>query len=108
MNLPRKQRPKRKGKPGRRTTPYPFEFRLKVVKLFLEDGYPVVLIAQQFGISHHSIRRWSKRYRENGEQGLIAKNRKPCGLLPKASLRLKKKILAMGADALPMSRNGFS
>jgi transposase-like protein len=30
------------------------------VKLFLEDGYPVSLIAEQFSISHHSIRRWSK------------------------------------------------
>jgi transposase InsO family protein len=79
MGNSRKNRSKRKRKPGRRTTPYPFEFRLKVVKLFLEDGYPVVLIAQQFGISHHSIRRWSKSFQENGEQGLLAKARKPSG-----------------------------
>jgi transposase-like protein len=72
MGTSRTKRPKRKRKPGRRTTPYPFEFRLKVVKLFLEDGYPVSLIAQQFGISHHSIRRWSKSFRQNGEQGLLA------------------------------------
>ena len=79
MGTSRKKRPKRKGNPGRRTNPYPFEFRLKVVKLFLEDGYPVSLIAEQFSISHHSIRRWSKSYREKGEQGLFAKERKPCG-----------------------------
>jgi transposase InsO family protein len=79
MGTSRTKRPKRKRKPGRRTTPYPFEFRLKVVKLFLEDGYPVALIAQQFGISHHSIRRWSKSFRQNGEQGLLAKARKTSG-----------------------------
>lgn len=79
MGTSRKKRPKRKGKPGRRTTPYSFEFRLKVVKLFLEDGYPAALIAQQFGISIHSLRRWSKNYRDYGEQGLLAKERKPSG-----------------------------
>jgi hypothetical protein len=30
MGTSRKKRPKKKGKSGRRTTPFPFEFRLKV------------------------------------------------------------------------------
>ena len=108
MGTSRKKKSKKKGEPGRRTAPYPFEFRLNVVKLYLENGYPVSLIAEQFGISHHSIRRWSKSYRENGEQGLFAKDRKADGskvppVLPEGSLRLKRKILAMGAGAYPMS-----
>ena len=60
MGTSRKKRPKKKGKSGRRTTPFPFEFRLKVVKLYLEDGYPATLIAQQFGISKSTIGRWGR------------------------------------------------
>jgi hypothetical protein len=40
MATHRRKKQKKKGKQGRTTKPYPFEFRLKVVKLYLEDGYP--------------------------------------------------------------------
>lgn len=79
MGTHRKKKTKRKGKSGHTTTPYPFEFRLKVVKLYLEDGYPATLVAQQFGISGHSVYRWSRSYREQGEQGLLTRERKPTG-----------------------------
>ena len=79
MRSHRKNKSKKKGKRGRSTAPYPFEFRIKVVKLYLEDGYPATLIAEQFGISDHSVYHWSKKYRQHGEQGLLNKVRKPSG-----------------------------
>ena len=38
MGTNRKTKAKKNGKQGRRAAPYPFELRLKVVKLYLEDG----------------------------------------------------------------------
>ena len=77
---------KKKRKAGRdrkrsRTHAYPVEFRLRIVKLFLEEGYSVALISEEFDISHHSIRRWVGAYRQGGVEGLTPKPRpggKPC------------------------------
>ncbi len=67
----RRKKPLKKGKrSGRSVPPYPHEFRLKVAKLYVEDGYPAKLIATQFGISDYCVCTWGKRYREHGEQGL--------------------------------------
>jgi transposase InsO family protein len=79
MGPHRRKKPKKKAKQRRSGAPYPFEFRLKVVKLYLEDGYPATLIAEQFGISDHSVYHWSKRYRQHGEQGLLNKAHQPAG-----------------------------
>ena len=79
MGTNRKRKPQKKGKRGRSAAPYPFELRLKVVKLYLEDGYPAPLIAEQFGISDYSVYKWCKRYRQHGEQGLLNKVQKPSG-----------------------------
>jgi len=65
-----KKTQRNKGRKKARTAPaYPFEFRLRVVRLHLEDGYEATLLAQEFGISEYSVYRWSKAYREQGEQG---------------------------------------
>ena len=72
MGTHRKKNASEKGKAGGHTAaPYPFDLRLKVVKLYLEDGYPAALVAQQFGISAYSVYKWCKRYRQHGEQGLM-------------------------------------
>lgn len=68
------KRPKVKG---RNVPPFPFEFRLKVARLREEEGYPVQIIAEQFGISEYSVYRWSKRYRNFGQQGLMNQVREP-------------------------------
>jgi hypothetical protein len=41
----------------------------------LEEGYSVALISEEFGISHHSIRRWVRAYRQGGVEGLTPKPR---------------------------------
>jgi transposase InsO family protein len=62
-------RTKRRG----RTLAYPVEFRLRIVKLFLEEGYSSRLLVEQFGISTHSIQRWTKAFRLKGAEGLVPK-----------------------------------
>ena len=47
--------PATRNKKKPRTLAFPVEFRLRVVKLFLEEGYGTKLIAEQFGISTHSV-----------------------------------------------------
>ena len=79
MGTHRKKKSTKKRKRGRTAAPYPFEFRLKVVKLHIEDGYSAKLVAEQFGISDYSVSRWAQLYRQHGEQGLLNKVRKPSG-----------------------------
>lgn len=65
--------PATRNKKKPRTLAFPVEFRLRVVKLFLEEGYGTKLIAEQFGISTHSITRWVKAFRLHGAAGLEPK-----------------------------------
>ena len=63
------------GKKRSRVWAYPAEFRLKVVRLFMEEGYSAFLLSEQFGISTHSVSRWANAYRRGGVQGLEPKPR---------------------------------
>jgi len=54
---------------------YPVEFRLRMVRLFLEEGYSKALLCEQFGVSAHSIQRWVLAYRRYGAEGLEPKQR---------------------------------
>jgi len=56
-----------------RSLAYPVEFRLRIVKLFLEEGYSTRLLVEEFGISTHSVERWVKAYRLKGAEGLVPK-----------------------------------
>ncbi|MFC1895515.1 transposase [Thermodesulfobacteriota bacterium] len=46
------------------------EFRLRMVRLFLEEGYSAILLREQFGVSGHSIRRWVRAYPGDGAEEL--------------------------------------
>ena len=61
---------KHKGKESRYRMPYGFEFKLRCVKLRLEEGLPVCLLSKEVGASKDVIRRWVKAYQEQGEAGL--------------------------------------
>lgn len=66
-------RARRKGSGKRkspRPRPYPFELRLKMVKAFVEEQYPMDLLVQESGVSQHTLYAWVKRYRSLGEGGL--------------------------------------
>jgi transposase-like protein len=85
MTRRRKKQTKNGRGAARSVPPFPYEFRLKVARLYLEDGYPAKLIASQFGISDYSVYTWAKRYREQGEQGLVDKSKAATGSkLPEA------------------------
>lgn len=64
------KRPAARAKRKSRPLAFPVEFRLRIVKLHLEEGYSHKLIAEQFGISTHSILRWVRAYRLHGAAGL--------------------------------------
>ena len=71
----KKKRRSAGGKKGTRVWAYPAEFRLKVVRLFLEEAYSASLLSEQFNISSHSVNRWVNAYRRDGVQGLEPKPR---------------------------------
>jgi transposase InsO family protein len=72
---------------------YPVEFRLRVVKIFLEEGYSAALISEQFGISSHSIQRWVRAYRRGGVDGLTPKPRP--GGKPSVKPEVKERVIAV-------------
>jgi len=90
--MKKRRKSNRAGKRKRRSTrPFTLEFKLRVVRLYLEEGYKRPLIAQEFGISESSVGRWAGLYRKYGEQGLQPKSRTPQrGGTPKD---VKKKII---------------
>ena len=63
-------RKKSKRKESRYGKRYGFEFKLRCVKLRLEEGVPISLISKEVGCSQDVIRRWARAYQEQGESGL--------------------------------------
>jgi transposase InsO family protein len=69
---PRKNGPKKWTK-----VVYPYELRLKAVKLHLEKGISRDVISRELGVGESSVSNWVKAYREKGEDGLRAQARGP-------------------------------
>jgi len=86
---PAKSRPKKKKGVG----PYPVEFRVRAVRMQLEEGYPAPLIASEMGITDETLRQWVKRYQQYGEAGL--QNQRRGSKRPRLSGRVKDKIIAL-------------
>jgi transposase InsO family protein len=61
---------KSKGKESRYGKRYGLEFKLRCVKLRLEEGIPISLLSKEVGASQDVIRRWARAYQERGEAGL--------------------------------------
>jgi len=61
---------KSKGKESRYGKRYGLEFKLRCVKLRLEEGIPISLLSKEVGASKDVIRRWARAYEERGEAGL--------------------------------------
>lgn len=62
--------PKKKPRKRRKSKPYPFELRLRAVKLHLEEGYSKLMLQEELGISKSTLGHWIRTYRELGEDGL--------------------------------------
>jgi len=61
---------KSKRKESRYGKRYGFEFKVRCVKLRLEEGVPISLLSKEVGASKSVIGRWVKVYQERGEAGL--------------------------------------
>jgi transposase InsO family protein len=59
-----------KKKSPDRTKRYPADFKLQIVKKYLEESIPVSVIRQECGVSGETISRWVRSYRLKGEAGL--------------------------------------
>jgi transposase-like protein len=90
------KRPAAGAKRGARTLAYPVEFRLPMVRLFLEEGYGTGLLREQFGASSHSTQRWVKAYRAHGAEGLEPK--RPLGAKSRVPDEVRQQAVAVKKD----------
>jgi len=60
----------RKRKFPKRSKRYGPDFKLQVVKKFVEESIPVSVIKQECGLSGETVGRWVRAYRSEGEAGL--------------------------------------
>jgi len=58
-----------RGKSG----PYSFEFRHRIVRMYMEEQYPIQLICDETGVGRSTVSAWVRRYRQHGEEGLRTK-----------------------------------
>ena len=61
-----------KRKFPKRSNRYGPEFRLQIVKKFVEENVPVSVIRQECGLSNETIRRWVRAYQRHGSAGLAS------------------------------------
>lgn len=54
----------------RRSNRYGADFKLQIVKKYLEESVPVSVIGQECGLSKGTVGRWVREYRRDGEAGL--------------------------------------
>ncbi len=47
------------------------DFKLQIVRKYLEESVPVSVICQECGVSSQSVGRWVRAYRSEGEAGLL-------------------------------------
>ena len=51
--------------------------RLKLARLIVQDGWPVARAAERFQVSWPTAKRWSERYRQQGEAGMGDRSSRP-------------------------------
>ena len=68
--VPHKRGPKKGTK-----VVYPYELRLKAVKLHLEQGISREVLSRELGVGESSVSVWLRAYRQQGEEGLRTRPR---------------------------------
>jgi len=56
---------------------YSVPFRLRAVKLHLEEGFPAEQVCRETGVSAETLRTWLERYRAGGEPALVPRSTSP-------------------------------
>jgi len=82
----------KKRKFPKRSKRYGADFKLHVVKKFVEESIPVSVIRQECGLSSGTVGRWVRDYRREGEAGLATHYRGKGRSLPAP---VKQKIVAL-------------
>ena len=88
----------KKQKVVRKAGNYSPEFRLEVVKLHLDEGYSIVMLAEEFGCGKSTISKWVKTYNEHGDAGLLqpaTRRKHKCKTFNKS---LQSKIIELKKD----------
>ena len=93
------QEGRRKRKHSKRSKRYDADFKLQVVKKFIEESFPVPVIVKECGVSHETVRNWVRAYRQHGEAGLSTNYTGHGRSLPAP---VKKKIIEL-KEASPSS-----
>ena len=86
--------PPRGGTRRSTATRYPAEFKLKAVKLVLDDGFSQAMVCEELCISHTTLLNWLQKYQRDGVSGLELPRRSDAGQdkLPEA---ITQQILAL-------------
>jgi transposase-like protein len=82
----------KKRKFPQRSNRYDADFKLQVVKKYLEESIPVSVIRQECKLSGETVGRWIRAYRRDGEAGLAPHYRGNGRSLPTP---VKQKIVAL-------------
>ncbi|NTV53983.1 MAG: transposase [Syntrophaceae bacterium] len=69
------QKSEKRRQCSNRSKRYGPDFKLQVVKKFIEESIPSSVIQQECGVSGETVGRWVRDYRRDGEAGLSAKPR---------------------------------
>jgi transposase InsO family protein len=69
------QKSEKRRKCSNRSKRYGPDFKLQVVKKFIEESIPSAVIQQECGVSGETVGRWVRDYRRDGEAGLSTKPR---------------------------------
>ena len=76
MSESKNSKPRRQGTdkadPPKKVHKYPLEFKLRAVKLHLDEKYTIDWIARELNITYYSVSSWVQKYRKFGEAGLQA------------------------------------
>src|SRR5579883_1745832 len=59
-----------RGVPPATSRRYPLELKLRAVRMRLEEGFTFALIAEEVGVTAHTLERWVNRFQQFGEAGL--------------------------------------
>ena len=93
-------------RPKKASPRYPFELKLKAVKLYLEEGFSGRLITEETGVSQQALSGWIQQYQQFGEEGLKAhtspslRQAKLPGAVTAKILELKKQNPSFGVKRI--------
>jgi transposase-like protein len=74
---------------------HPLEVRRKAVQLYLEESFPLQLVARQMGVGQSTLSKWVRLYRDHGEAGLKSKEAGRSRPRPKVAAAVKTKVVEL-------------